>query len=420
MLPGEVPPRGNATLTVDPCAFILGRIIGKVYNMSNEVFFLGFVIVASPIVLFVFSRIYKRSIVFVIVSVLFVIAILTAFVCFLTGARGLIHLAWGVPVILAAAAVSLAIVNNAISKPIKTTVSVLESMSEGRLNRVAETRYMSKNNELGILLTALDKTVVKLTEIVGNINDVTSNVTSGSDQMNGSAQELSQGASEQASAMEEVSSSLEQMNSAIRQNADNAAQTEKTALKAAQDADESGRSVRETAKVMAEIASKILIIEEIARQTNLLALNAAIEAARAGEHGKGFAVVASEVRKLAERSQIAAGEINKLSSASTAIARQAGETLARLIPDIKKTADLVQEVSAASAEQANGIEQIKIAVSQLDQVIQRNSAAAEQSASLAEELATQAASLDGTMSWFQFTDQSLALVTNGTGEKSGG
>ena len=186
---------------------------------------------------------------------------------------------------------------------------------------------------------------------------------------------------------------MEEMASNINQNADNAMQTEKIAMKAALDAEESGKAVTEAVSSMNEIASKISIIEEIARQTNLLALNAAIEAARAGEHGKGFAVVASEVRKLAERSQNAAGEISELSASSVDIAEKAGDMLLKLVPDIKKTAELVQDISAASREQNNGVNQINNAIIQLDSVVQQNASASEEMASSAEELSGQAEQL---------------------------
>ena len=191
------------------------------------------------------------------------------------------------------------------------------------------------------------------------------------------------------------------MNAAIRQNADNAQQTEKIAVKSSADAAESGKAVSEAVTAMKDIAGKISIIEEIARQTNLLALNAAIEAARAGEHGKGFAVVASEVRKLAERSQAAAGEISKLSTSSVEVAERAGAMLTKLVPDIQKTAELVQEISAASKEQASGTDQINSAIQQLNQVVQQNAGSAEEMASTSEELSSQAEQLQGTVSFFK-------------------
>jgi methyl-accepting chemotaxis protein len=201
---------------------------------------------------------------------------------------------------------------------------------------------------------------------------------------------------------------MEQMTSNIRQNADNAQQTEKIALKSATDARDGGKAVSETVAAMKEIAGKISIIEEIARQTNLLALNAAIEAARAGEHGKGFAVVASEVRKLAERSQAAAGEISHLSTTSVEVAERAGEMLTKLVPDIQRTAELVQEISGASNEQNSGAEQINKAIQQLDQVIQQNASASEEMASTAEELSSQAEHLQESIAFFKTGDETAS------------
>ena len=197
---------------------------------------------------------------------------------------------------------------------------------------------------------------------------------------------------------------MEEMVSTIKQNADNAQQTDKIANKSAKDAQESGQSVVEAVAAMKEIASKISIIEEIARQTNLLALNAAIEAARAGEHGKGFAVVAAEVRKLAERSQKAAGEINQLSGTTVKVSEKAGEMLDKLVPDIQKTAELVQEITAASKEQDTGAEQINKALLQLEKVIQQNASASEEMASTTEELTGQSDQLMSALGFFRTGD----------------
>ena len=256
----------------------------------------------------------------------------------------------------------------------------------------------SANDEL---MRSLSEMVARLSEVVNDVKGASDNVAAGSQQMSSSAEEMSQGASEQAAAAEQASAAMEQMSTNIKQNADNAIQTEKIAVKSAADAQEGGKAVAQTVGAMKEIAGKISIIEEIARQTNLLALNAAIEAARAGEHGKGFAVVASEVRKLAERSQHAAAEISELSSSSVEVAERAGDMLSRMLPDIQRTAELVQEISAASKEQDMGAEQINKAIQQLDQVIQQNASAAEEMSATAEELASQSEQLQQTIGFFK-------------------
>jgi methyl-accepting chemotaxis protein len=262
------------------------------------------------------------------------------------------------------------------------------------------TVQLTKRSETDELMHSLSSMVAKLFEVVSNVKAASDNVAAGSQQMSSGSEELSQGASEQAAAAEEASAAMEEMSANIRQNADNALQTEKIAVKSAQDAQEGGKAVIQTVAAMKDIAGKISIIEEIARQTNLLALNAAIEAARAGEHGKGFAVVASEVRKLAERSQKAAAEISELSSSSVGVAEEAGGMLTRMLPDIQRTAELVQEISAACREQDSGAEQINKAIQQLDQVIQQNAAAAEEMSSTAEELSSQSEQLQETIGYF--------------------
>ncbi|MDH4161847.1 MAG: methyl-accepting chemotaxis protein [Nitrospirota bacterium] len=278
----------------------------------------------------------------------------------------------------------------------KAKSAMAEKIAAGDLN--VKVNVLSDKDLLGKSLLAM---VEKLRAVVGDVKNAADNVASGSQQLSSGAEQMSQGATEQASSTEEASSSVEEMNATIRQNADNAAQTEKIARKAANDAQESGKSVSETVTAMKQIAEKIGIIEEIARQTNLLALNAAIEAARAGEHGKGFAVVASEVRKLAERSQTAAAEITQLSGTSVEVAQRAGEMLSKLVPDIQKTAELVQEINAASKEQSSGADQINGAIQQLNTVVQQNAGAAEEMSSTAEELSSQAEQLQETIAFFK-------------------
>jgi len=259
------------------------------------------------------------------------------------------------------------------------------------------------------LMQALSAMITGISRIVTDIRNIAEEVGAASGSISTAATQVSNGATHQAASAEEASSSMEEMVSNIKQNADNAQQTEKIATKSSKDASDSGKSVREAVNAMKEIANKISIIEEIARQTNLLALNAAIEAARAGEHGKGFAVVAAEVRKLAERSQKAAGEINQLSVSTVTVAEKAGEMLDKLVPDIQRTAELVQEITAASREQDTGAEQINKALQQLEKVIQQNASAAEEMASTTEELTTQSDQLTAAIGFFRTADGSTSV-----------
>jgi methyl-accepting chemotaxis protein len=257
-----------------------------------------------------------------------------------------------------------------------------------------------RDNDRGSVMSAMRTMVERLRSAVADVKNAAENVASGSQQLSSGSAQLSQGATEQASAAEEASSSVEEMRATIRQNADNALQTEKIAAKATVDTQDTGKAVAEAMSTMQTIAEKIGIIEEIARQTNLLALNAAIEAARAGVHGRGFAVVAAEVRKLAERSQSAAADIGTLSSITSDVAARAMAMLEKLVPDIRKTSELVYEINAASKEQSSGADQINVSIQQLTQVIQQNAGAAEEMASTAEELAAQADHLTDSMTFF--------------------
>lgn len=285
---------------------------------------------------------------------------------------------------------------NVLVEAMEKVTQISQDIAGGNLQ--VEVRARSERDELMKAIASMAK---KLTDVVRDVRESSDTVAAGAQQISASAEQLSQGATEQSSSIQQVSSSLEEMSSNIKQNAENATQTEKIAIKAASDAQEGGKAVGRTVEAMKQIAGKIGIIEEISRQTNLLALNAAIEAARAGEHGKGFAVVASEVRKLAERSQKAAGEITELSGTSVEVAERAGELLAKILPDVQKTAELVQEISAASREQDVGAEQINKAVQQLDQVIQQNASAAEETSSTTEELAAQAERMQDTIAFFR-------------------
>lgn len=293
--------------------------------------------------------------------------------------------------------IALVIVINML-RSIRNNIGAAEQIAGGDLSTKIEIRT---KDELGDMGNALQSMTDRLKETIWKIQAAADNLASGSEQLSSTAQQLSQGSSEQAAAGEEVSSSMEEMGANIQQNADNAMETEKIAQKAALDAEESGKAVENAVRAMKEITERISIIEEIARQTNMLSLNASIEAARAGEHGKGFAVVASEVGKLAARSKDAAGEISELSVTTVEAAEKAGAMLTQLVPNIQKTADLIQEISAASGEQSGGAEQINQAITQLDDVIQQNASASEETASTAEQLSSQAEELRNTVAFFK-------------------
>ena len=288
---------------------------------------------------------------------------------------------------------------NTMTGNLNATAALADSIANGDLTVAA--KPLSEKDTLGI---ALENMLRKLRQVVGQVSKAAENMSAGSQELSASAEQLSQGSTEQASSTEEASSSMEEMAANVKQNAENASVTEKMAGQSAKDAEASGIAVGKAVDAMQTIAAKINIVQEIARQTDLLALNAAVEAARAGEHGRGFAVVASEVRKLAERSQAAAAEIGTLSVDTVKVAQEAGAMLAKLVPDIKKTAELVEEITAACREQDVGSSQINQAIQQLDKVTQQNAAASEQVSETSEELASQSEQLQSTIAFFKLDD----------------
>lgn len=274
---------------------------------------------------------------------------------------------------------------------------VLRSLADGDLTQSITTQYSGVFERLG---NNVNSTVEKLKSVIATMQENGVQVAATSDEVNMAAQKIGQGSSEQAASLEEISSAMEEMAANINQSANNAARTEDIAQKVSLDAETSGKIVASAAESMQEIADKITIIEEISRQTNMLALNAAIEAARAGEHGKGFAVVAAEVRKLAERSQKAASEINELTGDVVTLAELAGDRLGELVPDIKQTAELVQEISVSAREQDVGASEINNALQQLDSVVQRSAGSSEELVTSAKILAEKSSSQKQIIDYF--------------------
>jgi methyl-accepting chemotaxis protein len=291
---------------------------------------------------------------------------------------------------------------DAVIGPLTVSADYIEKISKGDITDQIKNDFKGDfntiKNNINLLTSSLNK-------IIGEFKIASDNIATASYEISSGSQQMSQGATEQASSAEQISSSMEEMVSNIDQNSDNALQTEKIALAATNGIREGNASVEISVSAMKDIADKIKIINDIAFQTNILALNAAVEAARAGEHGKGFAVVAAEVRKLAERSKVAADEIDELSKNGVSVSIRAGEKLANLVPDIEKTTKLVQEIAAASTEQNSGASQINNAIQQLNQVTQQNAAAAEEMATNSEELSSQADQLKEIVSFFKLNHE---------------
>lgn len=307
------------------------------------------------------------------------------------------------------------LISRSVTRPLGQAVDAANRLAEGDLTIQVDSK---SRDETGQLLQAMQHMVNKLSQVVTEVNGGAEALASASEQVSATAQSLSQASSEQAAGVEETSASMEQMTASISQNTENAKVTDGMATKAATEATEGGEAVRATVLAMKQIAQKIGIIDDIAYQTNLLALNAAIEAARAGEHGKGFAVVAAEVRKLAERSQVAAQEIGTVASSSVELAERAGRLLDTIVPNIRRTSDLVQEITAASEEQSSGVGQINSAVTQLSQTTQQNASSSEELAATAEEMSSQAEQLQHSMAFFKLeaVARSLPVRSKPTGK----
>ena len=304
-----------------------------------------------------------------------------------------------------------------ITLPLQAAVAIADRVAKGDLTSTAEA--VSKD-ETGRMLQALQLMQTNLAQIVGEVRACAETLSSASEEISATAQSMSQASNEQAASVEETSASVEQMTAAITQNTENAKVTDGMAVQAAQQAGEGGQAVGQTVEAMKQIAKRISIIDDIAYQTNLLALNAAIEAARAGEHGKGFAVVAGEVRKLAERSQVAAQEIGEMAGNSVAVAEKAGKLLTEMVPAIKKTSDLVQEITAASEEQSSSVGQVNTAMVQLNQITQQNASSSEELAATAEEMSGQAQQLQQLVAFFKIEASDAGMAARNVKKTAAG
>ena len=296
-------------------------------------------------------------------------------------------------------------ITRSVTRSLGEAVAAANALSAGDLTIQIQA---TTKDESGQLLAAMQSMIAKLSQVVNEVNAGSEALASASEEVSATAQALSQSSNEQAASVEQTSSSVEEMTASIASNSENAKITDGMASKAATEASAGGEAVKATVAAMKQIAQQITIIDDIAYQTNLLALNAAIEAARAGEHGKGFAVVATEVRKLAERSQVAAQEIGSVASNSVQLAEKAGHLLDDIVAHIRKTSDLVQEISSASHEQASGAGQINTAVGQLNQATQQNAASSEELAATAEEMSSQAIQLQKVIGFFQIASEAGA------------
>lgn len=369
--------------------------------MSQTAIFIIVILTSIPIGILILHLLYKNTIVFKAAVIILITSLIIGLFCYLVGSIGLKALWWAYPMAFVFLFSSNYFVKFYIQKPMVDLTKHLDELAMGNLNIEVEKNIVNRVDEFGGMARALDRLIKQLGFIVSKILSTSDKIADASEKINRDSRFVSQGANDQAASAQQVSSSMEQMVANIQQNTDNARQTEQIAIESAKGIKKGKEAVLTSTQSMKEIAEKISIIGEIAFQTNILALNAAVEAARAGEHGRGFAVVAAEVRKLAERSKVAADQINQLSSSGVSISDLAAAQLATIAPEIEKTAKLVQEITSASIEQNAGSEQINNALQQLNQVTQQNAASSEQLASSASILHSEASNLNEIISFFQ-------------------
>lgn len=352
-----------------------------------------------PVGLLILKAIFKKSIMFRISNQILIMLLIVSFDMSLSGQLGAIHSLWAIPLNFIVGTIIFFSIRKQLTIPLNKAIQQINELSEGNLTHKMNTTEVK--NELGILNNSIVQLTDSLTTIITEINSSATELAASSQELSSNSIQLSQGANEQAAAAEEVSSAIEEMAANIQQNTENANITKDISNRAAEGITSTNKISVNAAEAMANIANKIKIINDIALQTNILALNAAVEAARAGEHGKGFAVVAAEVRRLAERSKIAAEEIDNLSNNGVLTAKKASTLLMQIAPEIEKTAELINEIFTASTEQSTGTDQINHAIQQMNSVTQQNAAASEEMSSSAEEIANKAEHLKNIISHFR-------------------
>jgi methyl-accepting chemotaxis protein len=374
--------------------------------MSNDVLIqLLLNLGAFPIVVLILRAIFGKSIMFAVGLWSISLTLLDCFIFYIVGKNGLNNLYWALPFSFTFGTVVYIMINRLIKLPLEKAIKQVKLISEGNLN--IELNESKNKNELGELNNSLKKLTESLRAIITEIRNNADSLALSSHQLSGTSEQISQGANEQASSAEEVSSTMEEIASNIENNTLNAQQTEKIAMRVADGINKVNDASKESLQSVHNIAEKIGIINDIAFQTNILALNAAVEAARAGEYGRGFAVVAAEVRKLAERSKVAADEIVALAGKSVRVTEESGKLMFEIAPEVEKTTKLVQEITAASIEQNNGANQVNNAIQQLSNVTQQNAAVSEQMSTSAEQLASQAALLSEVIAFFNLGEESV-------------
>jgi methyl-accepting chemotaxis protein len=369
--------------------------------MNDILLFLIEVVLSLPFAYLFLRLMFKKSIIFTFAWWTIVIIYIVAFNYYIVGKYGINNTAWALPVSFGLGALIFLMLKRAIQTPLQRSIKNVQEISKGNIDIQISEKLLRSKNELGILANSIKELNEKMVKVIGEVQQTSENLTSASEQLSASAQSLSSGSAQQATATEELTSTLEEMSSNIQLNASNAVKTAKISDEAYIGTQKIKDASAKSLNAVREIAEKISIINDIAFQTNLLALNAAVEAARAGESGRGFAVVAAEVRKLAERSKIAAEDIVQLTQWSLELTEISGALMNELVPKIENTTLLVNEISSATLEQNSNVDQINNAALQLNDAAQENAATSEEIASSAEELSAQASLLSELISYFK-------------------